>query len=100
MEARRVADQQACFTESLNNLIMVMARFRLSSQTVPRASQRKQHQALKALVPLQGENPPLYTRLTALGKPLSMNNVRSFVAIHVGADHVESFTKCTIMKLV
>ena len=29
-----------------------------------------------------------------------MNNMRSFVAIHVCIDHIESIMKCTIMKLV
>ena len=93
--ARRAADQQDCFTENLNHLIMTMALFRLSDQTVPRASQRKRHHALNAPVPSQEENPPLYY---CMGKPSSMNNVRSFVAIHVCIDHIESIIECTIMK--
>ena len=64
VEARRVADQQACSNESFNDLIMVMARFMLCSPTAPRALQRKRREAVNAPVPPQGKNPPLYRLIT------------------------------------
>jgi hypothetical protein len=100
LQARRAADQQACFTESFNDPIIVMARFRLCSQTAPRASQRKPHQALNAPIHREKILPcaPILLACYCMGKPSSMNNVRSFSAVHVRADHIESITKCTIMK--